>query len=662
MEQCSSLVIDDSFEMLKALYDFQAVYPKTISFFEGEHFILHQTSVKQRNWWQVINMKGSIGFVPSNYVNKIKVKPTFLLGFLESVLEFLKLSKDEDINGIITRTELIERLEAKKTQVKLSAKALESDNDSVGSYENIPNGQIKTSESVAKSEVPASTNAPPIIKESPSVTSSLGKPEELVTPSTAHDNSITSDPSEATNTISDDATVLIKTVKLSQPKTASPSTSNEDTTTYESNDKTKKCAKTKQVQQLEVSQIEVYQILDSIRQTTNLSHELSCVALKVVLSEIETIYSTPVLEFIEPIAKHFTAEQLSAPDEFIEHTHDSHRLKLIFGQLAECKNDSEQRTWMLHEDEDYIVQFLTELIDILKNADKKVCRFELSCDQYQSIYNLIQYYQMETRWRIKTLILQAFKALCYLDKNAIEVLLMSVLPLELVNDIKCNSSDLNRLKDLSLMLTMIYATGLKMPTSHPEHIGTEFILFILDIIEIPPEADVLEIIPDIMINLILSLNLQFEHFADNFILNAMQKISSAKTFTEKILVLLNREEDPLNIFDHSTPPINSVLKMFVDLFIAPETANLFYTNDNKVLIDILVRQLSDLSAGDPLRRWYLELCRRIVRNTNYAEHSHRKSDLMKIFTRIFCEETECSLKDQKLVREIANEFPQIFKA
>lgn len=74
-----------------------------------------------------------------------------------------------------------------------------------------------------------------------------------------------------------------------------------------------------------------------------------------------------------------------------------------------------------------------------------------------------------------------------------------------------------------------------------EHIGTEFILFILDIIEIPPEADLLEIIPDIMINLILSLNLQFEHFADNFILNAMQKISSAKTFTEKILVLLNRE-------------------------------------------------------------------------------------------------------------------------
>lgn len=62
------------------------------------------------------------------------------------------------------------------------------------------------------------------------------------------------------------------------------------------------------------------------------------------------------------------------------------------------------------------------------------------------------------------------------------------------------------------------------------------------------------------------------------------------------------------------------------------------------------------------RRSYLELCRRILRNTNYIEHTHRKQDLMKIFTRIFCEETECSIKDQQLVRQIANEFPKIFKS
>lgn len=63
-----------------------------------------------------------------------------------------------------------------------------------------------------------------------------------------------------------------------------------------------------------------------------------------------------------------------------------------------------------------------------------------------------------------------------------------------------------------------------------------------------------------------------------------------------------------------------------------------------------------------LRRTYLELCRRIVRNTDYADHQHRKPDLMKVFTRIFCEEGDESRADQKLVRDIANEFPAIFKA
>lgn len=51
----------------------------------------------------------------------------------------------------------------------------------------------------------------------------------------------------------------------------------------------------------------------------------------------------------------------------------------------------------------------------------------------------------------------------------------------------------------------------------------------------------------------------------------------------------------------------------------------------------------------------------MVRSTNYEKNQYRKQELMKIFTRIFCEETECSADDQKLVRAIANEFPHIFK-
>jgi hypothetical protein len=50
-----------------------------------------------------------------------------------------------------------------------------------------------------------------------------------------------------------------------------------------------------------------------------------------------------------------------------------------------------------------------------------------------------------------------------------------------------------------------------------------------------------------------------------------------------------------------------------------------------------------------------------MRNTNYDEHRHRIDDILKSFTRIFCEESELSKYDQKLVREISHEFPHFFK-
>uniref|UniRef100_A0A8W7Q1X3 SPIN90/Ldb17 leucine-rich domain-containing protein n=1 Tax=Anopheles coluzzii TaxID=1518534 RepID=A0A8W7Q1X3_ANOCL len=76
----------------------------------------------------------------------------------------------------------------------------------------------------------------------------------------------------------------------------------------------------------------------------------------------------------------------------------------------------------------------------------------------------------------------------------------------------------------------------------------DFIIFLLNIIETPPESDVQEVLPDIMINLILSFNLQFDNFAENVVLEAMEQFKTAKTFTEKILLLINREGKLSNFF------------------------------------------------------------------------------------------------------------------
>ena len=55
------------------------------------------------------------------------------------------------------------------------------------------------------------------------------------------------------------------------------------------------------------------------------------------------------------------------------------------------------------------------------------------------------------------------------------------------------------------------------------------------------------------------------------------------------------------MFEFEPQPPNSVLKLFHDLYADLTTADLLYTNDAKVLMDIIVGRLSNLSPGDEVR-------------------------------------------------------------
>lgn len=63
-------------------------------------------------------------------------------------------------------------------------------------------------------------------------------------------------------------------------------------------------------------------------------------------------------------------------------------------------------------------------------------------------------------------------------------------------------------------------------------------------------------------------------------------------------VSLPSPDDPVCIFKHQPQPPHSVLKFLQDIFASKDTASIFYHTDMMVLIDILVRQIADLSPGD----------------------------------------------------------------
>lgn len=82
-----------------------------------------------------------------------------------------------------------------------------------------------------------------------------------------------------------------------------------------------------------------------------------------------------------------------------------------------------------------------------------------------------------------------------------------------------------------------------------------------------------------------------------------------------------------------------MLKLFLDLFDKESTANLFYTNDIKVLIDIIVRNISDLSPGDKVRSLslYFNMLLKYVFSeeasvSGIMSESYEKYQLRRLFT------------------------------
>lgn len=483
--------------MLHSLYDFKATYAKTLSFKTNEYFILHQTNTKHKNWWEVINERGEMGFIPSNYVENVTVNPSFYLKFLDNCLDHLRNSDTPSECTIGDRNEVILRLKEIKRQVELLP---EVSRNSIGvTDDDKPQLLLKNSDN--------------------------RKPELTRTDSKNQKNMI-EEPIKPINsrvsreTIKKSIENIHEEVKSEIFNESKRSESNSTNATTISNISST------------ITHQSVYELVESVRINTQLSHEMSRVAVVTVVQGLHELLPASVFPYLSTILSH-SQTSLVVDDVQIDQTHDASRLKIIFNELTSCKEDSQQRSWMLHEDEIIIKEYITELISILSNADASISRHVISSQQYHVITTLIQYYQMEVRWSIRQLLLQAFGVLCSLDKTVVSIMLNSVLPCELARDMMANSRNVFKLNYSSLLFTMVFSMGEPMPITHLEILGKQFLSFILDNIEYPIDTDVDEQIPDLFLNLLISFNLQFKDLEENPVLNTLEERDVAKTFTEK---------------------------------------------------------------------------------------------------------------------------------
>ncbi|XP_031200731.1 NCK-interacting protein with SH3 domain isoform X1 [Mastomys coucha] len=403
------------------------------------------------------------------------------------------------------------------------------------------------------------------------------------------------------------------------------------------------------------------ELMELVRRNTGLSHDLCRVAIGVVVGHIQASVpaSSPVMEQV--LLSLVEGKDLSTALPSGQVCHDQQRLEVIFADLARRKDDAQQRSWALYEDEDVIRCYLEELLHILTDADPEVCKKMCKRSDFESVLALVAYYQMEHRASLRLLLLKCFGAMCSLDAAIISTLVSSVLPVELARDMQADTQDHQKLCYSALVLAMVFSMGEAVPYAHYEHLGTPFAQFLLSIVEDGLPMDTTEQLPDLCMNLLLALNLHLTAPDQNVIMAALSKHTNVKIFSEKLLLLLNRGDDPVRIFKHEPQPPHSVLKFLQDVFSSSATAAIFYHTDMMALIDITVRQIADLSPGDKLRMEYLSLMHAVVRSTPYLQHRHRLSDLQATLRRILTEEEtspQCQM-DRMIVQEMYKEFPDL---
>ena len=136
------------------------------------------------------------------------------------------------------------------------------------------------------------------------------------------------------------------------------------------------------------------ELIEKIRLSTNgLNYNICKLTLKSILDCLKQRLPAwhddcnTILRQIDSCDQAISSEFILASNDYLE-------LKSLFNKLWFCKNDEQQRSWPIQEDEEQIKYILSSLASILANANPKISREVLCENNCENISLLITYYQV----------------------------------------------------------------------------------------------------------------------------------------------------------------------------------------------------------------------------------------------------------------------------
>jgi len=107
----------------------------------------------------------------------------------------------------------------------------------------------------------------------------------------------------------------------------------------------------------------------------------------------------------------------------------------------------------------------------------------------------------------------------------------------------------------------------------------------------------------------------------------MRRLGSSKTFGENMIFMLNRADGSAEALCMQL----LILKMLYLLFTTPGTQEYFYTSDLCVLVDVFIRELSDIpEESESLRHTYLRVLHPLLTNTQLRLVPYKRLEIRRI--------------------------------
>ncbi|KAJ3042427.1 hypothetical protein HDV00_007383 [Rhizophlyctis rosea] len=159
-----------------------------------------------------------------------------------------------------------------------------------------------------------------------------------------------------------------------------------------------------------------------------------------------------------------------------------------------------------------------------------------------------------------------------------------------------------------------------------------FLTFLLDQIEATRDKNESENYA--LIRLLLIINEQFRlktafsaTFSNRVTSTITLRINECKTLSENLVFMFNRASDlSLQLV---------MIRFLQEIFTSAELAKLFYTNDTRVIMDVILRETRNTSDEDEqLREGYILLLPPLLRNTDLAKHRYKSAELTRMLTEL----------------------------